>query len=54
MSIIFIVFSTVAFFPAPVLAVHTIVCSPSSKSFVFVTNFSPSLHSTVTPDGVSL
>ena len=53
-SITFMSFSTVAFFPVPVLAVHIILCSPSSSSFKFVITVVPALHSTVVPDKVSL
>ena len=53
-STTFIVFFTVAFFFVPVIAVHTIVCSPSSSSFKFVITVFPVLHSTVVPDKVSL
>ena len=54
MSITFMSFSTVAFFPAPVVALHIILYSPSSSSFKLVITVFPALHSTVVPDKVSL
>ena len=41
----------VAFFPTLFFTIHVTLCFPSSSSLVFVTTVSPSLHSTLPPDG---